>query len=241
VGNFQKLLEAALHLKVNKGIIQMNDLTLSRIVDVATQTFVLALSPGIQDLNLGTSSGLHHSSDYGSFLGGSYLDVMSLGGATIGDQNVNQLPNHDTSSQGTDQIDLPHETRTVGPPAVPAEQMYASRIDHNSIPASAVNSGAMGQFQDFDGSSMMQGTASGQFISPFPASSFDNNYQIDEDVSYSMPMNTFYHNGPQSFGAGNQNNPGQVHYQQPTTIIPSTATQYRNLRESCRSPHDQRR
>jgi hypothetical protein len=243
VGNFQKLFEAALHRKVKTGDIRMNDVTLSRVVDVAAQTFVFSLSQGIQDLNLGNSSGLQHSSDYSSFLGGSYLEVTSSGGATIiGDENIYQLSNHGTSSQRPSKTDIPRGTCTNGSPVATVDQMYTQGIDHNVIPAPTINSGAMDQFQAFRADTMMQGATPSQYITTFdPTPSFDNGYSLDEGVSYEMDTDTFYDNGPQSFGTGNQNNPGQVLYQSHPAIQPSTATHYCIPREICRSPHDQRR
>jgi hypothetical protein len=219
----------------------MNDVSLSRVVDLAAQTFVFSLSRGIQDLNLGTSSALQHSSDSGLLLGGSYLEVMSSGeGTIIGDQNINQLSNHDNSSRRPPHTDIPRGIGTNGSPVATVNQMYPQGINHSVIPASTINSGAMDQYQTFRASTMMQGAPSSQYIQTFdPTSSFDNGYPLDGDVSYAMDMDTFYDNCRQSFGSGNRNNPGQVLYQNHTAIQSSTATQYCHTSELCRPPHDQ--
>jgi hypothetical protein len=77
VGSFQLLFEAALHHKVKTGDISMDDITISRVVDVAAQTLNFSLSQRSQNLNLGTSFGLQHFSDYGSYLDDSYREIST--------------------------------------------------------------------------------------------------------------------------------------------------------------------
>jgi len=221
----------------------MNDVTISRVVDVAAQTLVFSISRGIQDLNLGTSLGLQHSSDYGSFLGGSYLEIPpSSTGTAIRDQNINHLSNLDTGSQRAPQTDIPPGTHANGSPVANVDQMYTQRIDPNVMPAPNTDSGAMDQFEPFHPGALMQRAIPGQYMHPFDStSSFNNGYQLNRDTTYPTPADAFYHNDLHSYGTQNQNNTRHVLYQNRTTIQPSNAAQYRNPGEFCHPPHDQRR
>lgn len=243
VGSFQKLFEAALHQKVKTGEISMNDVTISRVVDVARQTFVFSLSRGIQDLNLGTSSGLQHSSDYGSLLGGSYLEVQpSSTGTVIQNQHANQRSNLDIGSQRAPQTDISSGTHTNSAPVSTADQMYPQGIDHNVMTSPNTGSGAIDQFGAFHADTLMQRTLSGQYMQTFAStSSFDNGYPLGGDASYPMPSDTFYQPDVNSCRPGNQNNASHVLYQSPASIQPSNTAQFRNPGEFCHPPHDLRR
>jgi hypothetical protein len=216
----------------------MNELPISRVVDVAAQIFVFSLSRGIQDLNLGTSLGLQHSSDFGSFWGGSYLELpASPADTTIQDQNMNQLSNLNKNSHRAPQTDISPGTQANGPTVANADQMYAQGMDQTVMTAPNTDSGAMGQFEPFHVGALMQRQLSGQYMQTFDSnSSLDTSYRLDGDASYPIPADTFYHNDLLSFGTGNQTNTRHVLYQNSTNIQPSASTQYRSPSRVLPSP-----
>jgi hypothetical protein len=193
---------------------------------------------------LSTSSGLPHSSDYGSLLGGSYLDVpSSFAGTAIRDQNMNHLPDLSTISQRAPQADMPPRLHSNSSPAINVNPLYVQRIDHNAMPSMTTSSETMNQFESFHaaGTSMAR-TISGQYISAFGTTpSFGNSYRLDEELNYAMPENSFSNNGLHSYGNGNPNNENQVLYQTRARVQPSTAPQFRNPSDFGHPPHDSRR
>jgi hypothetical protein len=234
------LFEQVLHEKVQTGDISMNEVTISQVVDVAAQTLVL--SQGIQDLNLGTSSGLPHSSDY-SYLGGPYMEIPpSTAGTVIQDPNMNQLSDLNTSSQRAPQPDIAPGTRTDGSPVANVDQIYAQGINPNVMAGLSNNSGDMSQYEPFHASTSMQRTMSVPYMQVFGQTNhFNNDFQLGEEPRYAISGNTFYNNGLDSYGNGSPNNGGLVPYQNRTAIQPSAATQYGNPGEFRPPPHDQRR
>jgi hypothetical protein len=178
----------------------MNEVTISQVVDVAAQTLVL--SQGIQDLNLGTSSGLPHSSDY-SYLGGPYMEIPpSTVGTVIQDPNMNQLSNLNTSSQRAPQPDMAPGTRTDGSPVANVDQMYAREINPNSMAGLNNNSGDMSQYEPFHTSTSMQRTMSVPYMQAFgQTNSFNNGFRLGEESRYAIPGNNFYNNSLNSYGS----------------------------------------
>lgn len=247
MGSFQKLYEAALHREVNAGSMFMDVVTLSRAVDVATQTLILSLSPGIQDLNLGSSSGFQSS-----LLEGSYLEVgSSSGGTTIGDQNTNQLTienvrSHRTPHRGTSQADATRLAHSNSPQVTPADRIYAQAIESRIIPSQAISSRAMNPYQGFTATSMhMQGGTSLQYNGNFdPQNAFETGYQLDANMEFpgQLPMQTMlFDNAQQPFDGQNSNDPTRALYADGTVMQHSPATRYREPRNFSRSSHDPRR
>ena len=136
--------------RLGTGEISINEVTISQVVDLGAQILHFTLSQGVQDLTLGTSSGLPHSSDYGSLLGGSYLDVPpSSAGTAIRDQNINHLSDLGTNSQRAPQADMAPGLHGNSSPVINVTPLYVQGIDHNVMPGMNTNSGTINQFESF--------------------------------------------------------------------------------------------
>jgi hypothetical protein len=238
VGYFKKLLEVGLQRMVNTQNIRLDDVDVSRVVDVATQTFVLVHSPPIQDLSLGSVSSIQHPSDYSSFLEGSYLEVTSSAGIMgAGDPTTNRDLSHIPDDRRLSAPSITHKQHTSGSPVANMEPVFPQRIDHNVLPPHTMNPGGMDHFSGFPTSSAVQPDASGQY-QPFGSPSF---YPLPQNVNYQMDLEGFYHPAPQSFGNGNEGNAAQILYPNNTAINPPTTTQYNTPCDFRHSPRDARR
>jgi hypothetical protein len=243
LGNFRRLFEISLNQKAQTEQMPINELTISLIVDLAAQILHFTLSQGVQDLTLGTSSGQPHSSDYGSLLGGSYLDVTpSSAGTAIRDPNLNHLSHLSTTIQRAPQADMAPGLHANSSPVINVDQMYVQGIDRNRMPSMNTSSGTMNQFESLHAGTSMARTISGQYVPTTFGStpSFENPFGLDEESNYAMAGNPFYNNGLHSYGNGNQNNENQALYQPGARVQPSTANQFRNPSEFGHPPHDSR-
>jgi hypothetical protein len=242
MGSFRKLFEAALHQKVQIRELCVDDVTISQVVDIAAQTLAFSLSPGMQGLNLGTSSGLQHSSEFGPYLDGSYLEISpSSVGTAIRDQNMNQLSNLSNSQRAT-QADMTSVGHANASPVANTDQMYTQGIDHNIMQSPNTDNENMDQFESFHtGGNLMQRAISGQYMQPFDSTaSFDNGFPLGGDSRYPIPSNAFFRNDMHTYGTGNQNTTNHVIYPNRGAIQLSTATQFRNPADFCSPPNDQR-
>jgi hypothetical protein len=244
LGNYRRLFERALNQKAQTGEISINEVTISQVVDLGAQILHFTLSQGVQDLTLGTSSGLPHSSDYGSLLGGSYLDVPpSSAGTAIRDQNINHLSDLGTNSQRAPQADMAPGLHGNSSPVINVTPLYVQGIDHNVMPGMNTSSGTIDQFESFHAGTSMARTISGQYISAFGSTpAFGNTFRLDGEPNYPMADNSFYNTGLHSYGNGNHNTENQVLYQTGARVQPSTATQiFRDPSDFRHLPHDSRR
>jgi hypothetical protein len=243
LGIFRRLFERGLNRKAQTGEISINEVAISQVVDLGAQILHFTASQGVQDISSGTSSGLPHSSDYGSLLGGSYLDVTpSTAGTAIQDQNMNHLSHLSTSSQRAPQADMLPGLHANSSPVINVNPLYVQGIDQNTMPSMNTSSGTMNQYEPFHAGTSMARTISGQYISAFGSTpSFGNAFRLGEEPNYSMSDNSFYNNDLHSYGNGNQNNENQVLYQTRARVQPSTATQFQNPSGFGHPPHDSRR